>query len=177
MANRPKFLDIGKAAFVEALIPFENEERLRRGTERHWCEYLLNRMGTALNDFVNSRLSVITFNYDRSFEHYLFITLQSRFELKPEVKLRLLRQKAIVHIYGQQGHLDYVAQSGRPYSPRVNAEIVRSQMADIRIANQLQGEEDGRRLRHICDLIHEAEVICFLGYHKQNLARLCLEGV
>lgn len=74
LEDRPEFISIGKAAIAAALIPFENPDRLfpPDAPANHWYELLLNTMDSPRGSFTENRLSIVTFNYDRSLEYYLF---------------------------------------------------------------------------------------------------------
>jgi hypothetical protein len=81
LEHRPEFLKIGKLAITLCLIPYEKEETLFfSGTKKgHWYEYLFNKLNAPFNFFHENRLSIITFNYDRSIEHYFFKSLKSSY--------------------------------------------------------------------------------------------------
>jgi len=86
--ERKDYLDIGKLTIAANLITCEKEENLTTGDSEEktgkWYGYLLNNFLGTRNEFLNSRLSIVTFNYDRSLEYFLFLTLQSRFQLTEE---------------------------------------------------------------------------------------------
>jgi hypothetical protein len=91
--NRPEFMNIGKAAIVGTLVPSEDEGKLLvRGEQMLWYEYLFNKMAENRNDYEQSHLSIVTLNYDRSFEHFLFHALKSSFHLADAEGLELLNR-------------------------------------------------------------------------------------
>ena len=76
---RPDFLAIGKLAIAYCLLPFEDESKLftppgNRGGD--WYQYLSVKLNASFEDFGSNKLSIITFNYDRSLE--LIFTLPSK---------------------------------------------------------------------------------------------------
>jgi hypothetical protein len=78
LEKRADLLPIGKLAIAYGLIPFEDENMLYQltpGRGGHWYEYLSEKLNTSFEDFGANSLSIITFNYDRSLEHYLFTAL------------------------------------------------------------------------------------------------------
>jgi len=170
--NRPEFVDMGKAAILGTLIPYENPTRLARGRNMHWYEYLFSRMAQTRKDYEQSLLSVVTLNYDRSFEHFLYMALKYSFGSSHDECLRLLNRTQIVHVYGQMGALDYMSDSGRPYGPDVDYKIVRRFVAEIKVGHEDVEGSDALRLAR--DLINSAKVVCFLGfgYHPRNIERL-----
>ncbi len=78
LERRPEFLDVGKLAIAFCLMPFEKEENLyypdpSRGGD--WYEYLSVKLNSSFEEFGQNKLSIITFNYDRSLEQYLLNSL------------------------------------------------------------------------------------------------------
>ena len=76
-----EFTEIGKTVIAIKLIGSEKLSLLERKRDRKWYEYLWNELGTTKQDFSHSKLSVITFNYDRSLEYTLFHGRQARIAL------------------------------------------------------------------------------------------------
>lgn len=178
--TRPEFMDIGKCAIAAGLIPCEKEAMLYRDTPQHWYRYLFERMGPKLDDFRRSRLAILTFNYDRSFEHFLYLALQHSFNLSDEEYRQFLDGLdglPIIHLYGQLGSLPYIVAEGRPYLPNIDQRIVRETAKQIRIIHETP--EDDKVFKTASYLIERAEVLSFLGfrYHLPNLERLRLPDV
>src|SRR6266853_4129728 len=114
---RPEFLDLGKTAIAALLIPFEVEDKLFGG-DRNWFEYLFKRLGESPQEIAESRLAVITFNYDRSLEHFLFTSLRNSFNLPFDRVQALMQNIPIVHFYGKLGELSEMDPvNGRGYHP------------------------------------------------------------
>jgi hypothetical protein len=75
---RPEFIPVGKVAVAASLIPYEDETKLWSGDD-NWYEHLWKHLGPSLmDDIAQSHLSVVTFNYDRSLEQFLFSALRRR---------------------------------------------------------------------------------------------------
>ena len=78
----PVFIEIGKLAIAKYIIQSEHKDRLPTDPpqteldKQKWYGYLLNNFIPTLDDIKLSKLSIITFNYDRSLEYYLYYTLQ-----------------------------------------------------------------------------------------------------
>jgi len=176
LENRPEFLEVGKAAMACALIPYEHEPRLYRiSQEMRWYEYLFLKMSAKLEEFRENELSIITFNYDRSLEHFLYLALKNSYGVPDEVYTSHLQNIPIVHVYGKLGELPYIHTRGRAYDPTVNTDIVNQCVAAIRIIQE--GKEDINKEPQFMkahELMRDAEIICFLGfgYHKTNVGRL-----
>ena len=177
LERRPEFLDIGKAAISCALIPCENEEQLfARSTDVRWYEYLFNKMNAPWDEFGNNKLSIITFNYDRSLEHYLFESLKYTHGKDDEAVAGLLNKMAIVHIYGQLGRHPYLGGQVRPYNQTITIEIVEQCVKEINIVHE---DTEPSVFANAHKVLENAEEVCFLGigYDPTNLQRLKLDLV
>lgn len=42
LKNRPEYIEIGKLAIAQALIPFENLDKLLNLSDDHWLRYIRN---------------------------------------------------------------------------------------------------------------------------------------
>jgi len=60
-----------------ALIHCEDEAGLFVQATKSWYEYLFNQLTTRFDDFEKNKLSILTFNYDRSLEFYLFTCMRA----------------------------------------------------------------------------------------------------
>jgi hypothetical protein len=187
---RSEFLPLGKTAIAALLTPFEDEAKLY-SSERNWYEYLFNHLGPSRDDVARSKLSVVTFNYDRSFEHYLFNALRSSFNLSTDQALKHVDHGTggsvyensipIVHPYGKLGDLPYVVTGpqARSYQTPEAANLPGVALA-VRDAIKIMhegGGGDNLALGRAAQLVREADVICFLGfgYLTANLERLRLD--
>lgn len=77
LEHRPEYIVLGKAAIAQALIP--SEERASLLPARDWYGHLASALNTDFDTYQDNALSVVTFNYDRSLEHFLFTTLQNSY--------------------------------------------------------------------------------------------------
>lgn len=177
LEHRPEFMKIGKAFIAGHLIRYESTGSLF-GRDNSWYEYLLNRMASSFKDFDNNALSIITFNYDRSFEHFLFTALTSRYGKQADDVAAKLSGIPIIHVYGQLGFLEWQQKTAdlpvRPYRNDVTAEEITKAALGIKILSEFQGDTDEFQEAH--SLIIAAERVYFLGfgYHPENMERLKL---
>lgn len=81
LQHRLEFIEVGKLSIARALIPHEIPDYIHRTRPRHWYAALLNVLDAEHDYFPSNQVSVITFNYDRSLEYFLFTALQSRYGL------------------------------------------------------------------------------------------------
>ena len=174
---RPEFMQIGKAALALYLIACEREDWLiDPRNDEHWYRYLYHQMKTIdLREFANNTLSVITFNYDRSLEHFLTTALMAGHGKSPDDVFTVLKDIPIIHPYGQLGSLPGQGGQERPYDTTLTPEILRKAMDGIRIVSETADQTAQFRDAHA--LIREAQEIVFLGfgYHRENVERLELE--
>jgi hypothetical protein len=172
-------MEVGKLAMALSLIPYENERRLFNAGSHtdmptSWYRYLMDKLAT--NDaavFRLNRLSVITFNYDRSLEHYLFTALKFRYRKTDTECADLLSAIPIIHVHGSLGSLPW--QGGnhvRPYKNTDNLDEIRLAGNNIQVMSEK--DEHATVFQKAIELLEQASKIYFLGfgYHPTNLKRL-----
>lgn len=173
LENRPKYLPIGKAAIAACLIPYESQSHLHRKAEQlEWYEYLFQHMADLHGEFPDNKLSVITFNYDRSLEYFLLLALKHSYGLGEREAVSLLDTIPLIHVYGQLGKPDFLSPEGRGYAPGVDTDIIDKAVAEIKILTE--ASEPTAEFARAHELIANADVLCFLGfgYHPTNWERL-----
>ena len=182
--DREDFIEIGKATIAASLIPYEHKSDLmKRDFEMHmdlqgkrWYEYLLNLLGTRA-EFQKNNLSIITFNYDRSLEFFLFNAIKPRFHLNDQGAAEFIESIPIMHIYGQLGKPNFVEANGRDYDSQVTAESLDKSIKEIYLIHENQDEA---RIFAEADeaytMIQNAHLLIFMGfgYHEKNIERLRL---
>jgi hypothetical protein len=173
LEDRPEFIDVGKAAIAAALIPRESPDRLfpPLASENHWYELLVNTLDDPLGAFAENHLSIVTFNYDRSLEYYLFRVLENRLRSE-RLAVEALNSFDVIHVHGALGALTPLVDNGRPYSPTINPEAIRTAAEQIIIVGEAsEGTEPFERARH---KLQEAKRIVFLGFgfHRESVRRL-----
>ncbi len=187
LERRRHWRELGKLAIAVFLMRAEREDNLYPGTGDNWYAFLMNTVDagiTGFDELEQNQISVITFNYDRSFEQFLFLCLSSRYGKAPEeVAETLTRFMPIVHVHGQLGLLDWQnsGDSGlakRKYDAAYDSpekkELVRACAEGITI--MAEGEDDSLEFQKARRLIENAKHLFFLGfgYHETNLRRLGL---
>jgi len=177
LEQRSEFREVGKTAIAACLIEGEAEENLYP-SEGDWHAELWERLGPKLEDIGNSHLSVVTFNYDRSFDQFLYQAFKSTFGLSDQRVTPYLQYVPIVHVYGQLGALPHQdPASGRAYQPPAPGQwATEAGRAREGIKIVSEGGEDDRELRVAREWIGGAESVCFLGfgYLPKNVERLGL---
>lgn len=176
LEHRPEFMEVGKLAIAWCLIPYESEDALfenigSRGGD--WYQYLAEKLNASFDEFGKNHLSVITFNYDRSLEHYLLTTLRHAHGRADAECVGMLRKIRIHHVYGQISRHSFTHPEARSYLPdRINYKCV----ADAACGITLLHEKAKLLMAAALKALHDAETICFLGfgYHPLNRERLRL---
>jgi hypothetical protein len=176
LEHRRDLLDVGKAAIAFMLIQAEKEESLFTAEDyENWYMYLYNNLNTTLADFEKNRLSILTYNYDRSLEHFLLTAIENSYGISRRDAARTLAFIPIVHLHGQLGALPEFEASGseyRPYVPTISLQALRVAAQGIRIIHEgIDGEPQFQKAHQ---LLHEAERVCFLGfgYDEINISRI-----
>jgi len=171
---RSEYVDIGKKAMAQVLIRHESKPSLFSANS-DWYEYLYGRLGAPFDRFHLNTLSVVTFNYDRSLEAFLFEALRNSYgKASAEVAL-MLRAIEIVHVHGQLGSLPWDEKPGRDYTPTQDPREIRIAAQGIRVIHE--GQRNDGVFARATALIRSAERVIFLGfgYHDANLMRLNLK--
>ena len=110
--------DAGRVAIVAALAQAEMQSQ----TE-NWYEQLFNAIRGRRGDERPHPVRIVTFNYDRSLEYFLFEAFKNAYRLSVEETRELFKQSVdIIHVYGDIGalpELDPHEPSARPYGAQL----------------------------------------------------------
>ena len=118
----------GKEAIVLSLNIFEEnltEKIMKDVTHYNWLDYLYNNflidgiqeIGDA-KKFLTNKISFITFNYDRSLEHFLWTALRNYFrKLGLDDLMELFSAIKIYHVYGDLGSYKDVIEEENDSNP------------------------------------------------------------
>jgi len=174
LEHRQEFVDLGKALMSFVLIPSERKEFLFQA-KNNWYEYFYTKLNARFEDFTTNNVSIITFNYDRSFEQHLLTAIQKGYGKTEKDVADVLKSIPIIHLYGNLGDLPALTQdkkNAREYSQEQSPENIEICINNIKIIHE--GIEDNPQFSQAHQLLSEAEIICFLGfgYDKTNLDRL-----
>lgn len=173
LEGNPEFKSVGKAAIAACLIPYEIPTSLfpPGAPNLHWYELLLNMMDNPIGEFVNNPLSVVTFNYDRSLEFYLFRALATRYRSEARAA-DAMAQFQLIHLHGSLGTLRQLDSNGREYDDKLSPSAISNASEKIIIVSEASGEtvEFGQAQQ----LLRKAQRIVFLGfgYHADSIKRL-----
>lgn len=178
LEHRPEFFHVGKLAITLSLIQYEDEDCLFSDNTKNWYDYLRGKLNAPFEDFGKNKLSVITFNYDRSIEHYLFKVLKSTYGKPDEECAEKLKKIPIIHVHGRLGALPWqTMEGGRAYTTTVVPEEVK--VATEQIIVIPEGQDTSSEFEKAFDIMMAADKIYFLGfgYNDVNLRRLAINKI
>lgn len=174
--------DIGKSFIAHSLKRYELEDKLfPPHVSDGWYQYLFNSMLTSsVEDLVNNKITIITFNYDRSLEAYLHNTIMYRFKISKNESSELLKKIKIIHMHGVLGEYPDV-----PYSQNLEpgfddldlaAGFFRKITGSIKIIYEIKENKDtfcSIEFENANKALQESEKIYFLGFgfHEDNIRR------
>ncbi len=170
--RRQDLAPIGRAAIAAALIHREwNQSPIGGG----WYQVLYNEMMSGVvkpEKFSGSRLAVVTFNYDSSFERFLANSLRASFGIAIEEAQALRDAVPVVHVYGS-------------IPSRVDGKLERSlefTVENVRKAAEgiitlHQGDISSAEFRAARNLLMTHKTVFFLGFgfHPDNVKRLVIQ--
>lgn len=182
---RQEFIKIGKLIIAISLIPYEADSRLFGFDARNsGCyQYIFNNMssGCPFQDFGGNEIAFITFNYDRSLEHYLHTTLIYKYGKTTEEAAAVLKTIPIIHVHGSLGKLPWqisrTNEFSRPYNESHDAKVILDAANQIIIVSE--GKDTSVEFQEASNLLKNANRIYFLGfgYNDTNLHRLKIDGL
>ena len=107
LEKRPEFESIGKHAIAQVLLKYENPLELFRDHNKPRWYHLLRGAMEPLEQIAENELSIVTFNYDRSLDHYLYTVLKQTLKWNDDKCRTALDAIPIIHIYGSLGRLPW----------------------------------------------------------------------
>lgn len=163
---------IGKLMIAALLTLNEQEERFftyELGSE--WYGWLYNKLlnGNKLEQFGADGLHIITFNYDRSFEHFLFKALSTTYpDRSPQDIWERIDTLKIKHVYGSLGEIRNHKDNYKSYEVGLSEELLdKSAKSIYTISESMVSPE----IKGITESHHHFVFIGF-GYNKRNIERL-----
>ncbi len=172
LEHRIDFLNIGKAAMAAALIPREDEKKLFSEPDDDWYKYVFQQMNATFNDFGKNKIVFITYNYDRSLEHFLHESLKNLSGRTDNECAAIVKKIPIIHLHGYLGGFSWQVKKGRAYSSKVEAGEIKKASTKIQVVS-----EDVKKIKEFKrahEALKSADQIFFLGfgYDEVNISRL-----
>ena len=178
--NRP-LTQVGTLAIACALLPCEQENRLfppRSPRRDHWYEMFAEILNVGSADYLRNNVTVISFNYDRSLEHYLSRVITTRLSgASPATISRHLSHVPLIHVHGQLGTLSdaYDPRKGSvPYNSPLTVERALTASRAISVIHATRPDTAAFKVAR--QALRLTELIYFIGfgYYRLNVARLGL---
>ncbi len=176
LEHRSDFREAGKLAMAFEIAKLENNNQLfnidKKGNS--WYEYLFKKLFAPFDEIGNNQISVITFNYDRSLEHFLFTSVKNTFGRTDSVCAKLINKIPIIHVHGKLGSLPW--QEGKAFraydSSKLDYDNIRKASEEIIIVSE--GQDASSEFDRARQELSKALKIYFLGfgYNDTNLNRL-----
>ncbi len=172
LEKRREFIEIGKLAIATILLPIEKKGGVfsQKVGNRDWYEYFFNYIESSYDYIDQNKFSVITYNYDRSFEQFLLNALKHSSGNSEEKCFEKIKKIPIVHLHGQLGEED----DFRLFKIPKEKQAIERASKGIKIIFEHADTEPQFLKAH--NLLNSAEYVFFLGfgYNEVNLRRLGL---
>lgn len=174
LEHNPRLQHLGKLIIARALSIAETSNGIHRGDENWLTEFFKQVCGNAPDAIGNHNFGVVTFNYDRSLEHFLFEAVLNSFENATEPQVaQIIDNLHIVHVHGKMGDLPWEikgAQRRRAYGSKLSSEIADS-AKQIKIISDPANSAELDRARALLAGAAKAVFLGF-GFHPENVSRL-----
>jgi hypothetical protein len=183
--NKGKYYEHGKFILAWCILYFELISKFNEDIEKpesDWYTLLYNNMtdemtkSTDLEKFNENKMRIITFNYDRSFEEFLWRSLFFSFAGDREDVIKISEWIKVFHTYGKILDLQWeYPGKGEKYQTNNILDLAEEAKNNIQIIY----DERNPRLEEIKKIIIETERIFFLGfgYSKENIEAIGLVNI
>jgi len=176
-----KYEDIGIKAIATAIIKRENILNLpiyKKDIEDNWYSYLFQKMIEGLNtanellEIYKNKITFITFNYDRSFEQYLYLNLIGLLKNSGKTETEItesIKKIKIIHVYGQVGLLPWQATSNQKglvleYGKYDRSAFENAERIKPLIEVMYSKRKESMIIKNIQKIIKSADRILFIGF-------------
>jgi hypothetical protein len=182
----------GKLAIVRAILDAERSSKLYIDRQNAYNKLPFENVGsTWFNVFFQlvtenchrddlrerlSKVAIVTFNYDRCIEHYLYEGLQNYYGMPAEDAKAVLACLEIYHPYGSVGQLEWQSLSGISFGGVLDEQKLVQLVGEIRTFTEGVDPKLGES-NAIRTSLAQAKRIVFLGFafHRLNM-ELLFEG-
>jgi hypothetical protein len=172
LERRVEFIPIGKMVISYLILNYEIHDNIFNNS--NWYRILWNSINAPFDEFELNNLNIITFNYDRSFEYYLFNTIKNSYGKDDDETIKKLNSIGIIHVHGKLGNVfDPNANDYTKFGERVNNFSRLKQISDnIKIIHE--DMSDSPEFNAAFQTLFNSERIYFMGfgYGKTNIERL-----
>ena len=180
LAENKKYSTVGRM-FIAAIIRscesadmFNADSIRKRKRGGHWLRLFLNKLRNSLNRshrrFADNKLSVVTFNYDRSLEEYINSTVPNWYaeDTNPEEIRRISSSVDVFHVYGdvdvKRAYHRSPPEIGFADDPPTSAEIYVLRNVFTTIHDWTSEPEETDSIQRAKRALSDADQILFLGF-------------
>lgn len=180
LEENPYHIKIGRIAIAQNLIKKEDELQLfpPNSSPNNWYKTFVDELRISkYRTFSSNSVTIFTYNYERSLEHYLTKIIQHRMGVKEE-DAKLIRNKIpIYYLHGSLGSLNEKDSNFRSYETKINVNTLRIASNSIRIISEQS--DDYECQQQLRTALTNAENIFFFGFgfHPVNMKRLMRAGL
>ena len=175
LEHRSEFITIGKMAMAYILLKYEKHKNVINQNS-DWYRYLWNKLNSSYNSFEDNKLSIITFNYDRTFEYYLYNAFRNTYGKTEEETIRKTKKIEVLHLHGKLGYLAWENQlNATEFGEEITQRDVLLNVSNsIKIIHEDVGVSHSKEFERAFRLMDGANRIFFLGFgfSDTNLKRL-----
>ena len=181
LEKHAELVEAGKVMMARELCRLENPKEVVGQANDHWYEYLWHHMHPGLTDpheVSRNQIRILTFNYDRSLEFFLYTAIKSTFRISDEAALAAMQRLPIEHVYGQVGPFHFAdSATARAYRRELSTEGLRLAADGLKIVPDAR--RDDPVFKSARDWFRWADDICFLGFgfDPTNCERLGLKDI
>ena len=180
LARNPHLAETGKSIIAYKIFDTEINSNFRERSkypEQDWYFYLFDRLTEGVIDFkklskiiTNSKVSFITFNYDRSLEQFLYESFRNSFINIPSHEIvAIMNDIEIIHMYGCIAPLDWQDKgTGVAYKTVITESLLNRCSSNIKTIYE---QDNGSELEDVELLLGEAKQVFYLGfgYAEENM--------
>jgi len=186
LERRPDMEVVGRLLISICLLLSEQKSETQLWndtTDGHWYDYLKAKLINSPERLGQDQLRVITFNYERSLEYFLYRSLKPYYNysqtMTDDAYTTALKQFQVLHVYGSLGSLPWQSATDVvPYGAPNYKEILAATNS-IKVLHQGVQDAVQQNFRIAQEWLKWAEKIVFLGFgfHPDNVDRLALREI
>ena len=177
LARRTEFSEIGRKCIAAVLLRLEKVERLNVPDDGDkWASYVHRRFSAETWEQLDySGIKIITFNYDRAFEHYMVQAIRYTYNKSLVEAVEKFKELDIVHIYGSLGPILPDEEGYMSYGTAVTDDAVLAASQSLKVIRE--GSHEDASLQRARAMLLESDRVVFLGFSfdATNLDRLAVK--
>lgn len=188
--SNPQIAEVGKLAIASEILKAERASKLFISPRNIHNKLDFQRVSDSwFNSFFQllalnaqeedlaerlQRVRVVSFNYDRTIEHFLFHSIQNYYGCSPDRAADILKHLTVLHPYGKVGHLPW-QNTGVcvPFGGDIHSSALLQVSKGLRTFTEGTSDTESQ-IESIRSAVFDAEILTFLGfaYHELNLELL-----